>query len=174
MTKQRLPDHVFTILIRAPVQNVWDELTKTGRIQRAMVNTVLEGTLAPGGKLRYYSPNKKRVFVVGEVVEIDPPHRFSHTFMFTMRPEEPSLVTWELKEVPDGCELTLVHGGWTDQDATHRSVVKGWNDILTLMKSELETGRIPVRAQFNYAVMGALQFLLPNTTKAEEVERAGW
>ena len=72
---ERLTDHVLTIEIRVPRQRVWDEITKLGRIQRAMVNTVLESALVPGAKLRYYSPNRKRVFVVGKVVEVSPPRR---------------------------------------------------------------------------------------------------
>lgn len=69
----QLPEHVVSIHIDVPVQRVWDEITKTGRIQRALYNTVLESDLQPGSPLRYYSPDRKRVFVVGEVVEVDPP-----------------------------------------------------------------------------------------------------
>jgi uncharacterized protein YndB with AHSA1/START domain len=169
-----LPDHVFTITIRAPVQRVWDELTRTGGVQRWMVNTILEGSLKPGGKLRYFSPDRSRVFVVGEVVEVSPPHRFSHTFMFTMRPETPTLVTWELKAVPEGCELTLTHAKWSDQAKTHKSVVAGWRDIVALLKQEIETGSIPIRTRLTYALMGALQFMLPKSTRIAEVEKSGW
>lgn len=75
----QLPEHVVSIHIGVPVQRVWDEITKTGRIQRALYNTVLESDLQPGSPLRYYSPDRKRVFVVGEVVEVDPPRKFAHT-----------------------------------------------------------------------------------------------
>ncbi|HSM61898.1 MAG TPA: hypothetical protein VK849_13910, partial [Longimicrobiales bacterium] len=61
-----LPDHVISIHIAVPVQRVWDEITRTGRIQRALYNTVLESELTPGSRLRYYSPDRKRVFIVGE------------------------------------------------------------------------------------------------------------
>ena len=36
-----LPDHVVSIHIGVPVQRVWDEITRTGRVQRALYNTVL-------------------------------------------------------------------------------------------------------------------------------------
>jgi uncharacterized protein YndB with AHSA1/START domain len=169
-----LDEHVFTIDIQAPRQKVWDEITKTGRIQLAMHNTVLESTLIPGSKLRYYSPDRKRVFVVGEVVEVAPPRRFSHTFKFTMRDEAPSLVTWELEETPTGCRVTLVHSGWTNQVKTHKGVVSGWREILGILRRELETGSIPVRVRLFYAVMNHLMFMLPKSTKVEEVGKAGW
>ena len=44
-----LPDHVISIHINVPVQRVWDEITKTGKVQRALYNTVLESDLVPGG-----------------------------------------------------------------------------------------------------------------------------
>src|SRR5215213_7328682 len=78
-----LPDHVISIHIGVPVRRVWDEITKTGRIQRALYNTVLDCELRPGGRLRYYSPDRKRVFIVGEIVAVEPPTRFAHTYMFT-------------------------------------------------------------------------------------------
>jgi uncharacterized protein YndB with AHSA1/START domain len=169
-----LHDQVFTIEIRAPRQKVWDEITKTGRIQLAMNNTVLESTMQPGAKLRYYSPDRRRVFVVGEVVEVSPPKRFSHTFKFTMRDEAPSLVTWELEETPAGCRVTLTHGGWTNQVKTHKGVTGGWREILNTLKTELETGDIPFRMKAIYRIMNGLLFMLPKSTKVEEVAKDGW
>jgi uncharacterized protein YndB with AHSA1/START domain len=167
-------DHVLSIEIKAPRQRVWDEITKLGRVQRALMNTVLESALTPGAKLRYYSPDKRRVFVVGEVVEVKPPRRFSHTYMFTTRPETPTLVTWELDEIPGGCRVTLIHSGWTDQVKTHKGVAGGWRQILDVLKAELETGDIPLKTKMMYGVMGALMFMLPKATKVEEVQKAGW
>lgn len=169
-----MKDHVLSIEIKAPRQRVWDEITKLGRVQRALMNTVLESALTPGAKLRYYSPDKRRVFVVGEVVEVKPPRRFSHTYMFTTRPETPTLVTWELDEIPGGCRVTLIHSGWTDQVKTHKGVAGGWRQILDVLKAELETGDIPLKTKMMYGVMGALMFMLPKATKVEEVQKAGW
>lgn len=169
-----LKDHVLSIEINVPRQKVWNEITKLGKIQKALYNTVLDSALSPGAKLRYYSPNRKRVFIVGKVLEVTPPRRFSHTYMFTMRPETPTVVTWELEEIPGGCRVTLTHSGWTDQAASHKSVVGGWREILGLLKSDLETGDIPFKTKMTYAMMGAFMFMLPKTTKIEEVEKAGW
>ncbi len=171
---QGLADHVLSIDIQAPVERVWEEITRTGRVQRALFNTVLETELRPGSRLRYYSPNRQRVFIVGEVVEVSPPYRFAHTYMFVQRPEEPTLVTWELHEIPGGTRIVLTHGGFTDQLKTHHSVVKGWTSILELLKQQIETGDIPLRTKFTYRLMGAFTFMLPKATRTEEVERAGW
>jgi len=165
---------VLSIEIQVPIQKVWDEITKTGRIQRAIYNTVLETTLQPGAKLRYYSPDRKRVFVVGKVIEAIPPRRFKHTYHFTMNGFEPeTTVTWELAEVPGGTRVTLTHEGFTP---AHKGVEKqaaGWKQILGLLKSELETGNIPFGTRMMYGMMGMMSFMLPKTTRVEEVEKAG-
>lgn len=169
-----LEDRVLSIEIDVPREKVWNEITKTGRLQRAMMNTILETELVPGAKLRYYSPNRKRVYVVGEILEVTPPSRLRHTYLFTNRLETPTTVTWELEEIPGGCRVTLTHGGFTDQTKTHEEVVGGWRMILEAMKVELETGRLPLKTWFLYHLMGALTIFHPKETLTERVEQSGW
>ncbi len=174
MSEKRLPDHVVSIHISVPVQKVWDEITKTGRVQKALYNTVLESELKPGSRLRYYSPDRKRVFIVGEVVEVEPPHRFAHTYMFTMREEPRTLVTWELSEESDGCRVTITHSGWTAEHEAPEKVAAGWTEILGLLKHELETGDIPLKTRIMYRVMGWFMFMMPKATRTEHVDDKGW
>jgi uncharacterized protein YndB with AHSA1/START domain len=169
-----IDDHVLSIEIKASVQRVWDEITKTGAIQRALYNTVLETSLTPGSRLRYYSPDKKRVFIVGEVVDVVPPTKFSHTYMFTQNPEKPTLVTWELEETADGCKVTLTHSGWTTEHKAPEKVAAGWKEILALLKQDIETGQIPLKTRILYRLMGAFMFMMPKTTKVGHVDQAGW
>lgn len=169
-----LPDHVVSIHIDVPVQRVWDEITKTGRIQRALYNTVLETDLTPGSRLRYYSPDRKRVFIVGEVVAVDPPRKFSHTYMFTTSVSPYTLVTWELEEERGGCRVTITHSRWTTEHKAPEKVAAGWREILGLLKHELETGDLPLKAKIMYAMYGAFMFMMPRTTTREYVDKAGW
>lgn len=170
-----LPDHVVSIHIGVPVQRVWDEITRTGRVQRALYNTVLEGSLEPGSRLRYYSPDRKRVFIVGEVVAVEPPVRFSHTYRFTTwKSDEPTLVTWELAEEGDGCRVTVTHSEWGTAHEAHEKTVAGWREILGLLKHELETGTLPLKTRIMYRVMGWFMFMMPRTTTREYVDEQGW
>ena len=168
-------DSVLSIEIAAPVEKVWAEITKTGRVQRPLYNCVLESELKPGAKLRYYSPNKKRVFVVGEVVEIEPPRKLVHTYVFTQAIEEPpTLVTWELEQLETGCKVTVTHTGWTDAHKAPEKTAGGWNDILGMLKDEVERGRISLKWRIMYRVGNAIMFMMPKKTTVEEVEKAGW
>lgn len=166
MTNSPLPASVCSITIHVPVEEVWAELTKTGSIQRPLYNTVLDIDLQPGGSIRYRSPDGKRVFVAGEVLEVDAPHKLRHTYIFTMKPEPVTEVTWELEPVAEGCKVTLTHAGWTEAKDRNKHA-KGWEEILGLLKSELETGDIPTRTKMIYAVQGWFMWALPSSTKAE-------
>lgn len=168
-----LPDQVASIHIGVPVERVWEEITKTGRVQRALYNTVLETDLRPGGRLRYYSPDRKRVFIVGEVVEVDAPRRLAYTYLFTMwKSGGPTLVTWELEPEAGGTRVTVTHSGWTEAHEAPEKVAAGWREILALLKGELETGTIPLKTRVMYRVMGWFSFALPASTRAENVDAA--
>lgn len=170
-----LPEQVASIHIAVPVERVWAEITKTGRVQRALYNTVLETELRPGARLRYYSPNRRRVFIVGEVVEVDPPHRLSHTYWFTMwKGGGPTLVTWELREESGGCRVTVTHSGWTTDHEAAEKTGAGWREILGLLKQDLETGTIPLKTRAMYTVMNWFLFAMPKTTKKEFADSRGW
>jgi uncharacterized protein YndB with AHSA1/START domain len=167
-------EHVVSIVINAAIDRVWTEITKTGRIQRPLFNTVLESSLQPGARLRYYSPDKKRIFVVGEVLEIDPPRHFKHTYVFTMANEPPTVVTWRLEEVSGGCKVTITHTGFSAAHKTPEKTGAGWQQILGLLKAEVETGSIPFGTRAMYAMMGLMSFMLPKTTTVEHADKEGW
>jgi uncharacterized protein YndB with AHSA1/START domain len=160
------PAHVISIHIDVPVRKVWEEITKTGRVQRALYNTVLECRLEKGSRLRYYSPDRKHVFILGEVVEVDPPRKFSHTYRFTTwKSGPPTLVTWELQDEGGGCRVTVTHSGWTAEHKAPEKVAAGWQEILGYLKQELETGALPLKARLMYRVMGWFMFMMPKTTR---------
>ena len=168
-----LDEVVHSIRIQAPVQRVWDEITTLGRVQDIMFHTILDSDLEPGSRMRYYSPDRKRIWIVGDVVEVDPPHRFVHTYRFTdITDETETLVTWELAEEAGGTRLTLTHGGFTDQARTHRKVQGGWVSILELLKTVAEGGSIPFKWKAMYTMMDLFQWMMPKSTKAEEVLRS--
>lgn len=173
MTPDILPPRVCSIVIGAPLEKVWAEITKTDSIQRAVYNTYLDIELAPGGALRYYSPDRKRVFVAGKVLEVDPPHKLRHTYVFTMNPDPVTEVTWELEEVPEGCRVTITHAGWTHAKDADKHIA-GWTEILGLLKSEIETGDIPAKTKLVYWMQGRFMWAMPKKTKTEYVDEQGW
>ena len=174
MAPSPLPDAVCSIVIRVPLDSVWAEITKQGAVQRPLYNTVLDIELTPGGRLRYSSPDRKRVFVAGEVLEVEPPRLLKHTYIFAMKPEEATVVTWELAEVPEGTRVTLTHAGWTEAHTAPEKHAAGWTEILELLKGELETGDIPRKTKLVYWLQELFMFALPRTTRAAHADEQGW
>jgi uncharacterized protein YndB with AHSA1/START domain len=164
-----LPDLLQTITIAAPITTVWAEITKLGGKQRAMLDSVLRTTLEVGAPLYYTSEDGQRVFIVGRVVEVDPPHRLVHTQRLTMRDDPPTLVTWELAEIEGGTRVTLRHTGFPEGTKKLESVDKTWIGILRELKRLLESGDIGFAAKARYAVLRRFMWALPSGTKAENV-----
>ncbi len=171
MTDQSpLTDVVHTVHIGAPVERVWKEITTLGRVQDIMFHTILDSDLTPGSRMRYYSPDKKRIWIVGDVVEFTPPTRFVHTYRFTdITDETETLVTWELSEEDGGTRVTLTHSGFADQAKTHKKVQGGWVSILELLKTVAEGGRPRLKWRIMYRMMDALQWMMPKSTRTDVV-----
>lgn len=173
-TAPPLGDAVFSVEIRAPRQRVWDEITRLGQLSDIMFHTVLESDLKPGAKLRYWSPDRKNIWIVGTVQEVIPPERFVHTYRFTDIPEESeTLVTWELVEAAGITRVTLTHGRFTDQAKTHKKVTGGWVAILDLLKTVSEGGKLPFKWKAMYWMMDRFGWMMPKSTRADEVLRSG-
>ncbi len=103
-------DAIFRIVINADIQRVWRELTKTDEAQGAIFNAWLHTTgLRPGGRMQMRTGSGKHVLVVGEILEVDPPHRFVHSHRFTQYDDPVCQVAYELKPVAAGVEVTHAH-----------------------------------------------------------------
>jgi len=153
--------HVWKINIRASVQDVWAELTKRGIVQRAMFDTVLESDLKVGSKLAYRTPNGKRTFIVGDVLEADPPRRLVHTFAFIDLPDSPTRVMYELNDLGGSVELVVTHDQFEGETPTFKRVSGGWPSILNNLKCVVEHGQVPFRTRLQYAMMKAMMVFMP-------------
>ena len=166
-----MDDLVYRIDIRAPIKTVWDEITRLGAVQPWYYNMVLDARLTPGSKLRYYSPDRRRIFIIGEVVEASPPHRFVHTHQFTEHPGGPTLVTWELHEIADGVRVTVTHSRYTDQLKARKKAKGGWPLILDSLKATAEGHPLPGTMKTIHVMMRLFMFMAPKATLADNVER---
>lgn len=165
---QQLPDQVVSCRIHAPIEVIWNEITKVGIPQKPIFDTVLECDFKPGSKLKYYSADRKRVFVVGEVIEYAPPTLFRHSYWFTTwKTPKKTVVTWRIRECGDYCEVLIEHSGWSKEHSEYQSTQRGWQKILALLKELVETGRISFSARISNLMMNRLAFLLPKATLAD-------
>jgi uncharacterized protein YndB with AHSA1/START domain len=160
---------VFRVVIAGSQQAIFEELTATNRPLGAIFNARMHTTaLNPGGRMQMRTVSGKHVLVDGEVLEYDPPRRFSHTHKFTEHDDPVCKVTYELKPVTGGIEVTLTVDGVTEGTKTAKSMQGGGKFILNNLKSIVERGRPPFLWRLMYSLMGPLEFMLPAKTKTDK------
>lgn len=164
-----MPELLHTVTIAAPIATVWAELTKLSGKQRAMMDTVLSTTFELGTPLYYKSPDGKRVFIVGRIIDVEAPRRLVHTQQLTLRDDPPTVVAWELEEVDGGTRVTLRHTGWPDDTKKLKNVDRTWATILRELKRLLETGDIGRGLKAQYALMRSMMWAMPTKTRAANV-----
>jgi len=161
MTTAPRLEHVFEILITGSIEDVWNEITKRGAVQRPLMDTVLVSDLEPGRPFKYLSPNGRYKFVWGKILEVDPPRRLVHTYQFTLWPDPPSRVTWELEQIGKEVRVRLVHDQFDTPTGTYERVKGGWAGILRNLKLWIERGDIAFGTKVQYAIARLAMPLLP-------------
>jgi uncharacterized protein YndB with AHSA1/START domain len=82
--------------------------------------------------------------VVGKVLEVDPPRRLSYTFHphhDGLEKEGPSRVTFEIEPLPGQVKLTITHDEFPVGSEVLEQVSRGWPQVMSSLKSFLETGK---------------------------------
>ena len=96
----------------------------------------------PGSSYESVHPGAGIAIAEGENLEVDPPRRLVQSFNALwsddVRAEGTSRVTWEIEPVGDSCKLVVTH----DQlrEGAHGEIYGGWPQILSGLKTLLETG----------------------------------
>lgn len=140
---------VYRIFIAAPVEHVWDELTKTNAVLPFFFNSILDTKgYKPGSRICMRTNDRKYTGVVGEVLEYDPPRRFSHTFKFTQLDDAPCIVTYDLRAVEGGTEFTLTASDIPAGTKTEKYMSQGGDFIVTTLKAVAEGKPFPLKSKF--------------------------
>lgn len=159
---------VHRVRINASIQDVWDTLTKEGETLPFFFNSVLHTTtLAPGAPMRMRSPDGKYTGVVGEVLELDPPHRYVTTFKFTDLDDPPCKVIHELKEVDGAVEYTLTSEDVAVGSKTEKQMKQGGDFIVKTLKGVVETGRAPFGSRMILLMISLFSFMTPKRCLSE-------
>lgn len=159
---------VFRVVIAGSQQAIFDELTRTDGLVPAIFNSRMVTTgLVPGGRMQMRTASGRHVIVAGEVLEHDPPRRFVHTHRFTQHDDPVCRVTYELRPVEGGIEVTLTVDDLPIGTRTANEMQRGGDFILRNLQSIVETGKPPLLTRALYRVLGAMEFILPARTRVE-------
>ena len=159
---------VFRVMINAPVDRVWAELTRTEVILPFFFNAKCDcPELKTGAPVRMRSKNGKYTSVVGEVLEFDPPRRYRHTFQFTNLDDPPCEVAYDLREVDGQTELTLTNINVPAGTKTEKYMNQGGTFITENLKALIETGKPTLGGRFVLAMIALTTPFTPARCRSE-------
>jgi uncharacterized protein YndB with AHSA1/START domain len=131
---------VHEIYIRTTPERLFAALTDGELTRQYYMGTRVQSDWVAGSGYTYAYPNGETM-IDGQVLEIDPPKRLVLSFhpLFTGHDTGTSRVTHEIEQIGDVCRLTLIHDDLDPQGAG--GINSGWAQILSSLKSLLETGQ---------------------------------
>jgi uncharacterized protein YndB with AHSA1/START domain len=134
---------VYVTFIRTTPEKLWRALMEPEFTRRYWHDTVQECEWKPGAAWRIVKPDGSTADS-GEVVEIEPYKRLVLKWRNHMFPEMTaegfSRLTYELEEKGDSVKLTVTHEMDRKDSKLISAVSGGWPQILSSLKSLLETG----------------------------------
>ncbi len=159
---------VYKVLVKAPIETVWSELIKTTSPRPFFWNSSWDAKdMAPGNAYRMVSNSGNTVAVVGEILEMAPPHRLVHSFRLTSLEDPASTVTYTLKETADGTEFCLITENILIGSKSEKSMADGAKFIVDNFKAYVETGNVTFGARL---MLGMFRIMAPFTPKSMSAE----
>jgi uncharacterized protein YndB with AHSA1/START domain len=150
------PEFVYVTYIRTTPERLWQGLTDPAFTQRWWMTTFLSDwsvgstvswetggvTIADRAQLVLeYEPYRRLAYTwhtfTPELAEL---HGFSEELMARLASEPRSKASFELQPVGDMVKLTVVHDGFEPGSAVVEMISQGWPQLLSSLKSMLETG----------------------------------
>jgi uncharacterized protein YndB with AHSA1/START domain len=136
---------VNVIYIRTTPRALWNALTQAKFTRQYYAGLELKAELKRGGRFDYMHRlevhRRHGAGVEGVVIEVVPRKKLVHTFEPQFIEDEPSRVTYEIEPMGLVCKLTVTHDEFPAGGPTLETVKAGWPEILSSLKSLLETGQ---------------------------------
>ncbi|MGB5333991.1 MAG: SRPBCC domain-containing protein [Woeseiaceae bacterium] len=160
---------LYRVLIDAPIESVWSELINTSSPRPFFWNSRWDTeAMAAGNAYRMVSTDGKAVAVVGEILEMAPPHRLVTSFRLTSLDDPASIVTYTLKETGHGTEFTLITENILAGSKSEKSMADGSRFITRNFKSYMETCKVTFGAR---VMLSLFRLMAPFTPKSMSADK---
>ena len=90
-----------------------------------------------------------------------------HTFRFTQYDDPECTVSYQLVQLEQGVEVSLIVDNLPVGSRTAKEMTSGSTMILNTLKAVVETGKPTLGIRIMYAMFSKLGFMLPKRTRAE-------
>ena len=135
-------EKVFEIYIKTTPERLWEAITDAEMRASYSFGVAVVSDWTPGSSYASGHAAAGIEIAEGENLEVDPPHRLVQSFNALwsddVKREGTSRVTWEIEQVGDSCKLTVTHDQLREN--AHGEIYGGWPQILSGLKTLLETG----------------------------------
>lgn len=167
--KRYVEKQFYRVIIDAPIETVWSELVNTKSPRPFFWNGRWDTNagMAPGARYRIAANNDKVVAVIGDIIEMEPPHKLVTSFQLTSLPDPASTVTYLLKEVEGGTEFSLVTEHILAGSKSEKSMAAGAKFIVENFKAYVETGKVTLGARMMNGLYGLMAPMTPKAMRAE-------
>ena len=136
---------VYVTYIRTTPERLWSALTSGEFARQYWRGAYPDADWKVGGSWKLMFPDG-RVADTGEIVAFEPSKRLGirwrNEFMPEMKAEGWSLCTMELEPTDEAVKLTVTHSMEREGSKFIGAVSEGWPQILSNLKSLLETGSV--------------------------------
>ena len=145
MTQPAESRFVYVTYIRTTPAKLWEALTSADFARQYWRGAWPEAEWKAGGSWKLTLPDG-RICDVGEIVAFEPEKRLAIQWRNEFRPEFKaegwSLCTMDLEPMGEAIKLTVTHAMEREGSKFIAAVSGGWPQILSNLKSLLETGSI--------------------------------
>lgn len=135
--------HVFVVYIKTTPGKLWQALTDGRMTSQYYFGTSVESDWNAGSAYRYLD-DEGRSLVEGTVIESEPPRRLVTTFNPRWGDDAAgateSRVSYEIEQLGEICKLTVIHSELAAGNPLTDGIFDGWSQILSVLKTLLETG----------------------------------
>ncbi len=135
---------VYVTYIRTTPEKVFEAITRPDVARRYWGHENVSEDWQPGSGWQHVRTDEERtVDLVGEVLESDPPRRLVISWANESQkddPEQYSRVAFDIEAQGDVVKLTVAHEDLQPGSGMLNGISKGWPQVLSSMKSFLETG----------------------------------
>ena len=149
-------EKVFEIYIKTTPERLWEAITDAEMRASYSFGVAVVSDWTPGSSYASGHAAAGIEIAEGENLEVDPPHRLVQSFNALwsddVKREGTSRVTWEIEQVGDSCKLTVTHDQLREN--AHGEIYGGWPQILSGLKTLLETGE-------TLTTPGSLMYAMP-------------